>query len=105
MDIKKIQFYGLPEKWYGDEVQMTFMVSDSEFSKFHERLPQSHFVASYTPSESVVDVWYTVRATGYNEPRRLVTLSDDEQWELIDAMEQRMKMTEDCSCADFLAKC
>lgn len=104
MDISKISFYGLPEMWYGDEVQMTFTLPDSEFSKFHERLPQDHFTASYTPSEGIVDVWYTVRTDGYREPNRLVHLSDDEHSKLVEAMEKRMKMMENCSCADFVVK-
>lgn len=106
MDIKKISFYGLPEMWYGDEVQMTFTIPEDEFVElYNEKLPQDHFTASYTPSEGIVDVWYTLRTNGYREPNRLVYLPDDEHSELVEAMEKRMRLMENCSCADFLVKC
>ena len=106
MDVKKICFYGLPEVRYGDEVQMTFTIPEDEFVKLYgEKLPQDHFTASYTPSEGVVDVWYTVKCEDGSEPNRLVYTTPHAHRELCEAMEARMRLMENCSCAEFIEQC
>lgn len=79
----RANFFGEPKVCWGDEVQVRFNVPDEDFAKYREELPQLYFVASYTPSEHVVDVWYHVRERGAFEPVRAVFLSDSEHDQLI----------------------